>query len=110
MSGSCGRPHNQQRTTDRHGILAQRHRLVAAEDGGGPRTDRAPAAYDDVVLAAHDGSCVPACSATMYSAYQSGQSSSRWPVRFSCSPCAADARRIALARSEAEAKLVAFES
>jgi hypothetical protein len=36
----------------------------------------------------------------MYAAYQSGQFSSRCPpVRFSCSPCAAEARRSAFARS-----------
>ena len=40
------------------------------------------------------GSSAPACSATMYAAYQSGQFSSYWPpVRFSCSPWAAAARR-----------------
>src|SRR5688572_9670464 len=61
--------------------------------------------------AAHDGSSLPACSASMYSAYQSGQFSSRWPpMRVSCSPWAAAARRIALARSETEAKFVSFES
>jgi hypothetical protein len=37
---------------------------------------------DNVVAAAHDGSGLPACSRTMYSAYQLGQSASRWPVRF----------------------------
>src|SRR5918993_650475 len=69
------------------------------------------ASADDVVAATHDGNSLPACSATMYSAYQSGQFSSRWPpVRVSCSPWAADARRRALARSDAESKLVAFES
>ncbi|REG24622.1 hypothetical protein ATI61_114231 [Archangium gephyra] len=38
----------------------------------------------------------------MYRAYQSGQSSSALPLRFSCSPWAAAARRSALARSLAE--------
>jgi hypothetical protein len=38
---------------------------------------RAAADDDDVVAAAHDGSSLPACSRTMYSAYQSGQCSSR---------------------------------
>jgi cation/acetate symporter len=52
----------------------------------------------------HVGSCAPDCSATMYAAYQSGQFGSAWPMRFSCSPCAAEARRSALARSLAEAK------
>ena len=40
----------------------------------------------------HDGSSVPACSAIMYAAYHSGHSSSRTPVRASCSPWAASAR------------------
>ena len=44
------------------------------------------AADDDHVVVAHVGNSVPACSATMYAAYQSGQFSSRCPVRFSCSP------------------------
>jgi len=38
----------------------------------------------------------------MYRAYQSGQSGSAAPIRFSCSPCAAEARRMALARSAAD--------
>src|SRR6187401_278244 len=60
---------------------------------------------DGVVAAAHDGSSLPACSATMYAAYQSGQFASRWPpVRFSCSPCAASARRSAAARSSPDEK------
>ena len=59
---------------------------------------------------AHVGSSVPACSATMYRAYQSGQFASAWPMRFSCSPWAADARRIALARSLAEPNDVAAGS
>ena len=46
----------------------------------------------------------------MYSAYQSGQFSSRCPVRFSCSPWAASARRNALARSLADAKVVVAAS
>ena len=45
---------------------------------------------------AHVGSSVPACSATMYAAYQQGQSAFRSPVRFSCWPCASSARRSAL--------------
>jgi len=49
---------------------------------------------------------VPACSLTRYSAYQSGQFSSASPVRFSCSPCAAAARRSALARSFADVDAV----
>ncbi len=42
----------------------------------------------------------------MYSAYQSGQFASAAPVRFSCSPCAAAARRSASARSAADANAV----
>jgi len=38
------------------------------------------------------GNFSPACSATMYPAYQSGHFSSICPVRFSCSPWAAAAR------------------
>ena len=52
---------------------------------------RRAAAEDDDVVVAHVGSSAPACSATMYAAYQSGQFSSRLPVRFSCSPWAAAA-------------------
>src|SRR4051812_49242649 len=59
---------------------------------------------DDIEVAAHDGSSLPACSRTMYSAYQSGQSGSAAPVRCSCSPCAAAARRRAPATSATEAK------
>src|SRR5918995_1882319 len=45
------------------------------------------AAAGDIAAAAHNGSSLPVCSATMYAAYQSGQFSSRWPpVRVSCSP------------------------
>src|SRR5918995_6193509 len=50
-------------------------------------------------LLLHNGSSPPDCSFTMYSAYQSGQFSSRSPVRASCLPCASDARRSACARS-----------
>ncbi len=46
----------------------------------------------------------------MYAAYQSGQFASRCPVRFSCSPWAASARRRALARSFADAKAVVAAS
>jgi hypothetical protein len=52
------------------------------------------------------GSSSPACSATMYAAYQSGQFASRCPVRFSCSPWAASARRSALARSAVDPNAV----
>ena len=48
---------------------------------------------------------------TMYSAYQSDQFASRSPpVRFSCSPCAAPARRSAVARSADEVKVVSCAS
>lgn len=57
------------------------------------------------------GSGLPAYSATMYSAYQSGQFSSRWPpVRFSCSPRASDARRSAVASSVDEENVVSLGS
>ena len=46
----------------------------------------------------------------MYAAYQAGQSASLCPVRFSCSPCPASARRSALARSLVEPNVVAVES
>ena len=54
----------------------------------------------------HDGSGLPACSRAMYSAYQSGQFGSAAPMRFSCSPWTADARRSAPARSLAEPSVV----
>ena len=53
-------------------------------------------------VVAYVGSFIPACSATMYSAYQSGQFGSALPMSFSWLPWAADARRSALARSLAE--------
>ncbi len=47
----------------------------------------------------------------MYAAYQSGQFTSYSPpVRFSCSPWAAAARRIAFARSAADANVVSAAS
>jgi hypothetical protein len=55
---------------------SQKREVAAADDG-------------DVVAAAHEGSCSPDRSATMYAAYQSGQFASCGRVRFSCSPCAA---------------------
>src|SRR6266480_2988015 len=61
-------------------------------------------------FSAHCGNSVPACSATMYLAYQSGQFASLSPVRFSCSPWAASARRSALDSSLTELKVVAAES
>jgi hypothetical protein len=55
----------------------------------------------------HVGGSAPACSLTMYAAYQSGQFGSTSPMRFSCSPWATAARRIALARSLTEPNDVA---
>src|SRR5215470_8810779 len=72
--------------------------------------DRDALAEVDVLCAAHVGSGLPACSATMYAAYQSGQLASRLPVRFSCSPCAPSARRSALARSTVDANAVSAVS
>ena len=58
----------------------------------------------------HVGSSVPACSATMYAAYHSGQFSSASPMRFSCSPWAAAARRSALTKSPVDANAVPVAS
>src|SRR6202046_2449053 len=82
----------------------------ARSQGRGAVLTRRTAAEDDHVIVAHWGSSVPACSATMYLAYQSGQFGSAAPMRFSCSPWAADARRSALARSPAELNEVTPES
>jgi hypothetical protein len=41
---------------------------------------------DKHVAGVHCGNFSPACSATMDAAYQSGQFSSRCPIRFACSP------------------------
>src|ERR1700683_1336286 len=82
----------------------------ARSQGRGAVLTRRPAAQDDHVIVAHWGRSVPAYSATMYAAYQSGQSGSAAPMRFSCSPCAADARRIAFARSAGEANAVSAAS
>ena len=65
------------------------------------------AADDDHVVVVHcrqlsAGSARAPCTA----AYQSGQFASRCPVRFSCCPWAAAARRSALARSLADANVV----
>ena len=59
-------------------------------------------ADDDHVVVVHFGSSSPVCSRTMYSAYQSGQFGSACPVRASCCPCAAAARRSACDRSPAD--------
>ena len=71
--------------------------FVCSFGGYNTRNCRQRAAAD------HDGSSSPRRSRTMYSAYQSGQFGSAAPMRFSCSPWAADARRSAAARSLAEA-------
>ena len=73
------------------------------ERGGAVLAGGAAAQHDHVIVGAHVGSSVPACSATMYREYQSGQFSSACPVRFSCSPWAAAARRSAPCRSSADA-------
>ena len=92
-------------------------RVTAGEDdvgalgAGQPRglqpDARAAADHDDCLPGqlrlAHCGSSVPACSAAMYAAYQSGQFASACPVRSSCLPCAAAARRSPAARSATEA-------
>jgi hypothetical protein len=75
-----------------------RRRLTGTVDGLAGVKQRLRRNDDDVAVA-HVGSSVPACSATMYSAYQSGQFGSALPMRFSCLPWAASARRRALARS-----------
>jgi hypothetical protein len=67
------------------GWLARMDRRDARQRAGALLARRT-AADDDNVVAAHVGSSLPACSRTMYSAYQSGQSASCWPIRFSCSP------------------------
>src|SRR5262252_11008742 len=54
------------------------------------------------MCAPYFGSSVPACSATMYAAYQSGQFGSAAPMRFSCSPCAIAARFNAFTTSATE--------
>src|SRR6202011_5719990 len=80
--------------------LGQRARAVLAR--------RAGAEHDHVIVAVHVGSSSPARSRTMYSAYQSGQSGSAWPVRSSCLPCALAARLSACARSLTDSYVVAI--
>src|SRR5262249_20386318 len=84
--------------------------LPAGDRGRAMRARRATADDDGVVVATHVGSPSPACSCTMYAAYQSGQFASAWPVRFSCSPCAAAARRSAAATSSIEEYVVVLGS
>ena len=52
------------------------------------------------------GNSWPDCSRTMYSAYQSGQLGSAFPVLDSCQPCAAAARCNAFERSATELYVV----
>src|SRR5450755_3422520 len=84
---------------------------AALRDRRGGMLARSASTEDDhVVVHRHDGSSSPACSRTMYSAYQSGQSGSARPMRASCSPCAAAARCSAVERSLAVANDVAAGS
>src|SRR5262245_54195558 len=80
------------------------------EHAGAVFARRAAADNDDIVGVAHDGSGLPACSRILYSAYQLGQSASRFPIRFSYSPWAASARRSALASSVDEVNVVTSAS
>src|SRR5712671_7437184 len=91
------------------GLLGRRHlqRQNASDDQRRHRHD----SHRLHVMIAHNGSSLPACSLTMYSAYQSGQFASCCPpVRFSCSPCAAAARRRAPASSADEVNVVSLAS
>src|SRR5947207_3074833 len=79
--------------------------------GDGEFTDALGSEQSEGKTVAQVGNSVPACSAAMYAAYQSGQFSSRCPpLRFSCWPCAASVRRKALAKSLTEPKDVTPES
>ena len=100
------------RSTRHRPIPARRARRAPTfgEHAGAVLARRTATDNDDVVSVAHDGSGLPACSRIMYSAYQLGQSASRLPVRFSCSPCAASARRSALASSVGEVNVVTSAS
>src|SRR5262245_3594046 len=80
------------------------------EHAGAVLARRTAADNDHIVGVAHDGSGLPACSRIMYSAYQLGQSASRFPIRFSCSPWAASARRSAPASSVNEVNVVTSAS
>jgi hypothetical protein len=84
--------------------LALDHRYAQATLRERPRAvlARGARAEHDHVVVAHLGSSSPARSRTMKSAYQSGQFSSASPVRSSCLPCAAAARRSASARSSTD--------
>src|SRR5438270_7685818 len=115
----CIRAGNHRLCRDAARVHTGAAKLVTFDDGdclartGEPRRQgRACLARpdDDGVEMLHCGNSLPDCSAAMYSAYQSGQFASRCPVRFSCCPWAASARRSALARSLADAKFVDVES
>jgi hypothetical protein len=100
------------RSTRHRPIPARRARRAPTfgEHAGAVLARRTATDNDDVVSVAHDGSGLPACSRIMYSAHQLVQSASRLPVRFSCSPCAASARRSALASSVGEVNVVTSAS
>ena len=89
-----------------------RHALPSRRECSRTVLTRCAAAEHDHVVIAHEGSSEPACSATMNAAYQSGQSGSALPVRFSCSPWAASARRKAARQvaRRAEGGQVGFDS
>ena len=69
------------------------------------RTNDTPSACGSLI-AIYWGSSFPARSRTMYSAYQSGQLGSAFPIRASCFPCAVAARIIASERSFTDAYVV----
>ena len=107
LSASNGLDGQQRDHADRH----ERGQSRAAHHQIFDRCHLALPSAGHVGAAAYVGSGLPACSATMYSAYQSGQFTSYWPpVRFSCSPCAAAARRSAAASSVDEVNVVTSAS
>ena len=72
---------------------------VTASRAGEPCAQDKRQAVADLSQLSQSGRSSPDCSRTMYSAYQSGQFGSSAPIRFSCWPWAAAARRSAPARS-----------
>src|SRR5262249_25095129 len=91
--------------------LDQPDAQAALGERAGAVLARRAAADDDDVVRAHVGSGLPPCSAPIQAAYHSGQPfGSATPVRVSCSPWATDARRIAAARSFADANVVSAAS
>src|ERR687898_1617532 len=70
--------------TDQFALDERDAQPALCERAGAVLARRAAADDDDVVAAAHNGSSLPACSATMCAAYQSGQFGSAAPTRFSC--------------------------